>query len=290
MPYRRLRTLAGKGSDPERFRSALRGIALDARGRLFAAGDREVKVFSEEGELIRRWPTAKPGISVAVDSDGKVHVGQAGQVEVFGAEGDRLSVWRDSRRLGLVSAIDFWEDSVFLADARGPAIREFDRRGGWIRSFGDGGRRRGFSVPNGYLDFCIDAGGVIHATNPGKHRVERYSRKGELLGRLGKFGMHDPADFRGCCNPTNVAVSGTGHVAVSEKAAPRTKVYDARGELLAVVADAEDFDPGCKYMDIALNRAGWLFVADSAALQIHVFAETGKASGSAVLERAGHDG
>ena len=44
------------------------------------------------------------------------------------------------------------------------------------------------------LAFSVDAAGVIHAANPGKHRVERYARDGRLLGHLGRFdGQGNPA-------------------------------------------------------------------------------------------------
>jgi len=118
------------------------------------------------------------------------------------------------------------------------------------------------------LDFAVDAHGIIHVANPGKHRVERYTPGGELLGHIGSFHGTDPAGFGGCCNPTNVAVSE--RLYVTEKAGPRAKVYDFSGELQAVIA-ADVFDPNCKNMSMAVDHRGRVYVADTVKLAIFVF-------------------
>jgi hypothetical protein len=109
--------------------------------------------------------------------------------------------------------------------------------------------------------------------------VERYRPDGELLGHFGRFDGRDPAGFGGCCNPTNVALAGGGRVAVTEKAGPRAKLYDAGGKLLTIVAD-QGFDPAAKNMDLAVDSRGRIYVADTGKLEIRVFSTTsGKAAG-----------
>ena len=126
----------------------------------------------------------------------------------------------------------------------------------------------GLLIPNGMVDFAVDAQGVIHVANPGKHRVERYRPTGELLGHIGRFHGTDPAGFGGCCNPTNVAVRD--RVYVTEKAGPRAKVYDFGGNLQAVIA-SDTFDPNCKNMSVAVDGRGTVYVADTVKLTIHAF-------------------
>ncbi len=271
MQYRRVRVISGKGSRPEQFTTTLRGIALDRTGGLYAVGDSQVKLFDADGALRRRWPTSKPGHCVAVDRDGTVYVGQEGQVERFGADGKPLDAWRDTERMGLVTAIGLTQDDVLIADVRERCIRRYDKRGRFRSNIGKDNRTRGFLVPNGVLDLAVDADGVIHAANPGKHRVERYSLDGQLLGRFGQFTGPDPRGFSGCCNPTNLTVTRAGHVVVTEKAGPRAKVYDASGKLLAIVAD-DAFDQNCKNMDVAVDARGWIYVVDTVQLHICVFA------------------
>jgi len=270
MQYSQVQLLAGKGAEDDRFKEALRGVAAGGRDFVYAAGDREIKVFDDAGRLRRRWSTAKPGLAVAVSADGRVFVGQAGQVEIFDGAGRLSDTWRDPERLGLVTAIGFFKGNVFLADARDRSIRRYDAGGKHLNDIGKDNRMKGFLIPNGVLDFGVDAKGILHAANPGKHRVERYTPEGELLGHFGRFDGRDPAGFSGCCNPTNVAVTDGARVWVTEKAGPRAKVYDSGGKLMAVIA-AGVFDPNCKNMSIAAGSRGRVYVADTVKLQIFVF-------------------
>ncbi len=269
MDYQPAGILSGKGSEPHQFATALRGIDVNDGDRIYAVGDSEVKVFDPTGSLHRRWPTSRPGHSVAVAEE--VYVGQQGQVEIFDYSGQLLHTWRDPQRLGLVTAIGFLPDYVLFADARDRSIRRFDRQGKPVNDIGKDNRMKGFNIPNGSLDFAVDLRGVIHAANPGKHRVERYTPEGELLGHFGRFDGQNPEGFAGCCNPTNVTVTSQGHVVVTEKAGPRAKVYDSEGSLLAVIA-TDCFDPNCKNMDVAVDSEGRVYVVDTVRLEINVFA------------------
>jgi sugar lactone lactonase YvrE len=277
LEFRADRTIAGKGSGSHQFRESLRGIALGDAGILFAVGDTAVKVFDPDGRVLRRWETARPGMCVAVGTGGRVWVGQDGQVEIFDAEGKLLDTWTDPDRLGLVTAIGFVGSDVFLADANARWIRRYDRNGVFRNNIGDQHRKGGFHIPNGVVDFAVDGDGVLHVANPGMHRVERYKGNGEYLGYFGRFDGVDPVGFPGCCNPTNVAVDDAGRVIVTEKAGPRTKIYSPEGELLSVVAD-DLFDPAAKNMDVVVDPAGRIYVADTERLEIRVF-EPGRATG-----------
>jgi sugar lactone lactonase YvrE len=169
-----------------------------------------------------------------------------------------------------VTALAPLADGLLLADARARCLRRYTHAGEHVGDIGHDNRMKGFLIPNGVLDFAVDEQGVIHVANPGKHRVERYSAAGELLGHFGRFDGRDPAGFAGCCNPTNLTVAGSGRVFVTEKAGPRVKAYDGTGALLAVIAD-EVFDPRCKNMDLAVDDAGRIYVVDTALLSIRVF-------------------
>ncbi len=270
MQYRLARVIGGKGSAPDKFAAALRGVAVDALGQVYAAGDSELKIFAATGELRRRWPTSKPALAVAVAGDGSVYAGQPGQIEIFDGAGRLINTWRNAELLGQVTAIGFVRDGVLAADAAGRAIRRFDRGGRLLNNIGTDNRMQGFRIPNGVVDFAVDNEGIVHAANPGRHRVERYTPEGKLLGHFGRFDGIDPAGFSGCCNPTNVAVAGRDTVAVTEKAGPRAKLYQTGGKLVAVIA-ADVFDPNCKNMDIAAGADGRVYVADTVKLAVHVF-------------------
>jgi sugar lactone lactonase YvrE len=259
--------LGGKGSRPDQFASTLRGIAIGARGEIYAAGDSEIKAFAPDGRLIRRWPVARPPLSVAVARDRSVYAGELRQIEIFAPTGRLIRAWRDDKLLTRVTGLGFTGDCVLAGDSAGRAIRRFDAQGRFLNNIGKDNRVNGLLIPNGVISFGVDAQGIIHAANPGKHRVERYTPEGKLLGHMGRFDGVDPAGFTGCCNPTNVAV-GDG-IYVTEKAGPRVKAYDFAGNLRAVIAGGE-FDPNCKNMSIAVDGVR-VYVADTVKLTIHVF-------------------
>jgi sugar lactone lactonase YvrE len=277
MRYRQLQVISGKGTKGDQFNDALRGICIDRAGSIYAVGDHDVKVFNPAGKLQKSWKTGSPGYSIAVDNHSSVYVGEVGQLETFDGKGKLLTTWRDADRFGLITTIDFYSDYVLVADAKDRCIRRYDKQGKWINDIGKDNNTKGFLIPNGHLDFCVDKKGIIHAANSAKHRVERYTLKGKLLGHFGKFGQRLPEDFPGCCNPTNLTLNKHGHVIVTEKAAPRVKVYDASGKLLSLVGP-EAFDAGCKNMDIAVDWQGRIYVIDTVRLHINVFALEGTKS------------
>jgi len=262
MQYRQTQVMGGY------WKAALCGLAVDRHGHFYAAGDSHICMFDAAGRLVRRWASARPALAVGVAVDGAVYVGEAGQIEIFDAGGKLIDTWRDQARLGRVTAIGFIGDSVLAGDAADRAIRRFERHGAFLNNIGKNNPVNGFLIPNGVLAFAVDAQGIIHAANPGKHRVERYTADGELRGHIGRFHGTDPAGFGGCCNPTNVAVAD--RIYVTEKAGPRAKVYDFSGQLEAVIA-ADVFDPNCKNMSVAVDGRGRVYVADTVKLAVHVF-------------------
>lgn len=268
MEYRQVQVIGAKSASG--FGDALRGLAVDATGLIYAAGNSEIKVFDSNGAPKHRWATARPALSVALAEDGTVYVGEVGQIEIFDRAGKLIRTWRDERLLGLVTQIGFLPDSILVGDASDRAIRNFNRKGEFRNNIGKNNPVNGLLIPNGVVAFSVDGRGIIHVANPGKHRVERYSAAGELLGHIGRFDGVDPAGFGGCCNPTNVTVSDA--IYTTEKAGPRVKVYDWTGKLLAVIASGSTFDANCKNMSIATGPHGKVYVADTVKCSIFVFA------------------
>jgi len=197
-------------------------------------------------------------------------VGQEGQVEIFDGTGNLLRTWKDREHLGRVTAIGFLKDTVLFGDASMRCMRRFDADGRFLHDIGNDNPLKGLMIPNGVVDFGIDPQGVIHVANPGKHRVERYSAKGKLLGHMGKFTGPDPTGFSGCCNPTNVAIAGPDLLCVTEKAGPRAKIYDYAGKLMVMIESSE-FDRSAKNMDVAVDGRRHIFISDPARLAVFEF-------------------
>ena len=94
--------------------------------------------------------------------------------------------------------------------------------------------------------------------------------EGEPLGYFGKFGLINPEDFVGCCNPVNLAVTADGSIVTAEKLIPRVKVYDPDGGLMALIGP-ENFDPKCTHLHLAVDSKGRILVADPIRLEIKGF-------------------
>jgi len=93
MRYRQCGVMGGKGAQPDQFASTLRGIAIGARGEIYAAGDSEIKVFDAERRFLRRWAVARPLLSVAVATDGSIYAGELRQIEIFDSLGRHVRTW-----------------------------------------------------------------------------------------------------------------------------------------------------------------------------------------------------
>jgi len=118
---------------------------------------------------------------------------------------------------------------------------------------------------------------VVRATDTGRHQVSSWALDGTPLGKFGKFGMSDPADFVGCCNPMNVATTPDGKVVTAEKMVARVKVYEPDGRLLAVIGP-EHFDAKCTQIHLAVDAKGRILAADPVRREITVFAPVVKSS------------
>lgn len=260
--YRQRSAFAGQ------FRKAVTGLAIGSGGVLYVSGDSEVKAFGADGAMRSAWRTERPALSVAAARDGRVFVGEEGQIEMFHPASKTARVWRDEKMLGRVTAIGFTGDSVLAGDAAARAIRRLDQAGRVVNTIGADNNVGGLLIPNGVVSFGVDTAGVIHAANPGKHRIERYSVDGKLLGHFGKFSFDNPAGFTGCCNPTNIAVSD--RIYCTEKAGPRLKAYSHDGEFQGVLA-GDCFDPNCKNIPVQAGPRGLVYAADTVTLRVLVF-------------------
>lgn len=272
MSLQHIQTIGGRGPGPDKWEIRLAALACADGSDVWALGDAAVRQFDRHGNPIADFELEQLGWSVGVDAvNHSLWVGCDGAVANYSTAGQRLSTFQDSPRLGRVTAIERVGESIIVGDANGRCLRVYDLDGRWLRDIATNNRTQGLLIPNGVVDFDVDRRTTtLVVANPAKHRLERYATDGELLGFWGRFGMHDDADFSGCCNPTNVAVAPDGRVVVTEKAPPRLKVYSAEGELLAATAKNELFDPQAKNMCLAASDAR-VYVADTARLAIMAF-------------------
>jgi hypothetical protein len=272
--YSRSAILAG-GTSPHPFRRALVGVAAGNDDQIHALGDDEVRVYRTSGELIRRWPIPEGAACLATGSDDRVLVGSLGRVDIYEADGRHAGrfVSGEDDRPAAVTAIRLFGSEVLVADAAARFIRRHDSTGRQVGEIGSQSRTKGFILPNGWLDFDVDASGVVHVADPGRHRVTTWALDGTPLGFFGSFSQRDPRGFVGCCNPVNLALTPDGKVVTGEKMVARVKVYEPDGTLLAVVGP-EHFDQRSTHLYLDVDSAGRILVADPKQREVKVFTWT----------------
>lgn len=256
---------------------SLFGITIDKEDRLYVAGDSGAKLFDKAGKLLRVWQTNGPARCVAVDPTGSVYIGLETLVLKY-REDDLLLKWgrqgKEPGEFSLITAMALFEDDLFVADAGNRCVHRFDTEGHFVNDIGRKDPLNnilGLVVPSPYLDVCVDPDGFLYVSNPGRHKIEKYTFDGRYLSSWGKYGL-DIEGFCGCCNPTNFAVTREGRFITSEKGLPRVKIYSAVGELLEVVAGPEAFRDRPAGMDLAVDSKRRIYVVDPVEKVIRVFA------------------
>jgi hypothetical protein len=257
---------------PGEFRRWLSGVGFGPRDAIHALGDDEVRVIEADGRVARSWRAPANATCLGVAPDGRVAVGSPGRVDLFGDTGGHIGgfVAGTRDRAADITAVRLVGDAVLVADAAARVIRRYDLRGTEQGVIGAQNKTGGFMLPNKSLDFDVDAAGVVHATDTGRHQVTSWRLDGTLVASFGKFGMARPEDFVGCCNPVNVAVAPDGSVVTAEKVVARVKVFAKDRTLLAVIGP-EHFDPMCRHIHIAVDSTGRIAAADPERRTVAIF-------------------
>jgi hypothetical protein len=263
-----------------RFRRSLTGIAIGSSDKIFALGDAEVRVFGPDGTELRSWRAPEGATCIAVAGDDRVYLGVAGRVQVFSGAGVHSKDFEAGAagQRAEITSIKVLPKEILVADAAVRYIHRFDTAGKRIGAIGDRTQTRGFMLPNRFLDIDVDSRGTVIATDSGRHRVSLWTLDGAPVRNFGKFGMWNPEDFVGCCNPVNLAFAPGGGIVTAEKVVPRVKVYDAEGKLLSVIRP-EHFDPKCSHLHLAADSKGRILVADPVRLEVKVFSVVEKPGG-----------
>jgi hypothetical protein len=254
------------------FRRSLRGITIGPGDTIHALGDDEVRIFAPDWSLVRSWKAPDQASCIALDHDGRIYIGVKGRVEVYDPAGIRKAVFEvgGTGKPASITAVKIHFQDILIADAAARCIRRLDLGGKQIGEIGTQNKTRGFMLPNRNLDIDVDSKGLVLATDTGRHQVSFWNLDGAPVRIFGKFGLVNPEDFVGCCNPVNLAFSPDGRIVTAEKVAARVKIYSGDGRLLGLIGP-ENFDPKCTQMHLAVDSKGQIFVADPVRLEIKVF-------------------
>ncbi|MFB3902341.1 MAG: hypothetical protein ACE15E_02725 [Acidobacteriota bacterium] len=268
--YRRAGVITG-------FRRSLTGVAVGAGGGIYVLGDGEVRMFEPDGTFLRGYKVVENATCLAAAAEGQVFVGAPGRVEFYDADRRHTGGFAagEKDKPAAVTKIRVFGKEVLVADAAARIIRRYDVKGVQLGLIGTGNKTGSFMLPNKWLDFDVDAKGVVRAGDTGRHQVTAWALDGTLLGAFGKFGMQNPADFVGCCNPVNLAIAPDGKVVTGEKVAARVKVFEPEGKLVAVIGP-EYFDPKCIHIHLAVDSKGRILAADPVRREVTIFSPAAK--------------
>ena len=244
---------------------AARAIA-HAQGKVYVAGDRAVRRFSETGAREAEVALEDEPTCLAVRSDGGLVVGFKDHVELYGADGQRAATWKSFGPRSVLTCIAVSGSEIYVADAGQRVVYRCDQEGKVLAELGKGG----LVVPSPHLDVAVGADGMIWVANPGQHRVEGYNSDGELQRFWGQW-SNGVDGFVGCCNPCDFAILPDGRFVTVEKSLPRVKVHSAYGAFESVVAAPGQFAETMTSLDVATDSSGKVFILEPASKSVRVF-------------------
>lgn len=263
-----------------------RRLVFGPDNQIYVASGRSVRVFGVSGERLRELPVEAPVRCLRVASDGKVWVGLRDQVRVLDPQGEETARWPVFSGRPFLTGIALTEEDVFVADSGNRVIYRCTREGRVELRLGERNTERGVPglvLPSPFLDVEMGGDGLLRVNNSGRHKIEYYTRDGDLEMSWGRPGVAIES-FCGCCNPVGLAVGPEGRVITAEKGLPRVKVYGPDGTLESVVAGPDAFAPVASEeraetvqdttqdgLDVALAADGRVAVLDLVGATVQVF-------------------
>lgn len=275
-----------------------RRMALGPDDRIYVAAGKSVLIFSPAGARSGEIAVGEVVRAVHVARDGIVYVALRDHVEVFESTGKRRARWPAHSGKPFITGLAATSQEVYVADSGNRVVYRFDLDGRIQLRLGEKNADRrapGLVLPSPFLDVEPGADGLLRVNNPGRHKVELYTRDGDLERSWGKAGVGIDS-FCGCCNPIALALLPDGRCLTAEKGLPRVKIFTAEGKLESVVAGPDSFaavaseDRDAKSttdtvhdgLDVSVDGAGKVWVLDLVGATVQAFQKKGGSGGKAV--------
>ena len=238
---------------------------------IVCVGGKEMKILSRTGAApisVSLTATAKAVTAVG----DKIYAGVRDHVELFDLSGKTTGTWPTFGQGAVITAITVAGDNVYVADAGQRVVYRTDLSGEILQRFGQRDESKhypGLILPSPHLDVALHDG-LLWINNPGQHELEGFDSSGNMVRHWGAAGM-TIEKFAGCCNPTDFAIFADGRFVTSEKGVPRVKIYSSEGQLQSVVGGPDIFGADVGGMDLSIDAAGRVWVAENARGIIRVF-------------------
>lgn len=266
--------------------AAVRRVAFRRDGRLLVAAGKSVLSFDPEGRRESDWDIGEQVRCLHVDGAGTVWVAVKDRILVLDANGERRARWDPFAGKAYLTGLAVTERDVWVADSGNRVVYRCDPKGRLELRLGEKNADRkvpGLVLPSPFLDVEVGNDGLLRVNNAGRHRVETYTRDGDLELSWGRPGVAIDS-FCGCCNPIALALLPDGRCLTAEKGLPRVKVYSATGQLESVVAGPESFaavasaersqtvaETAHDGLDVAADAGGRIAVLDLVGGTVHLF-------------------
>lgn len=249
------------------------GIAISLDDKIYVSGDSSVLVFNKEGNIESTIETGKAVHCLASDVNGDLYLGMSDHIEIYSDKGIKKSQWESLGENPIITSIALSNQHVFIADARKRIVWKFDKNGRLQGKIGEKNAAKdipGFVIPSPYFDVAVDPDGFLWAANTGRHSLENYTTDGDFRSSWGEYSMKIDG-FCGCCNPSHFMILDDGSFVTSEKGIPRVKVYNRLGNLVSIVAGADQFDEGTVGLDLAKDSSQKIYVLDPKKKVVRIF-------------------
>jgi hypothetical protein len=239
--------------------------AIDYKGGLIAIGfENNLQVIDTTGREVYSKAVSGPVTCIKFSPENEVFAGCKDHIEKYSLNGELIESWDRLDTSAYITSLVFLKDYLFVADAGGPQIHQYDLSGDILQSF-DGKNRKdskhGFIIPSPYFDLDVDSEGQLWAANTGVQSIENYNLDGSLRAFWGAS-SYDLKGFIGCCNPAEFTILTNDYFVTCEKGLVRIKVYLPSGELESVVATPKDFDVNSAPPDLASDENDNILLLD----------------------------
>ena len=250
----------------------LKGIGTDIDNNIFITGQDHILKYNSEGQLLLDIETATKAGPIEI-YDGKIYHGARDHIRIYDNTGELLDIWEPENENSIITSIALLDTNIYVADAVAKLVYHYSQNGILINQIGDKEKspdKKGFIIPSPYFDVKIGREDEVWIVNPGRHRLESYSKNGEFKYSWNKTSMGLDG-FSGCCNPTHIALLEDGSFVTSEKGLIRVKIHEPNGDFRTLIADQSYFDKGTTGLDIAIDNNERILILDPTRGQVRVF-------------------
>lgn len=218
----------------------LTNFCLTKDGKLLAcdAENKEIKVLTQKGEVLAKWPLDFSPWAIHSGSSGEIFVAGIGVVAKLNEKGKVLkTIKAESAKIpnSKVSGITDSDKYVFAGFGTKATLRS---RSSIVRF------SRNLENPETIiedlrgccqrLDMVAQKGTLFVAENA-RHRVMKFDFNGKVLGNWGEKSRDQMEGFGSCCNPMNICFNTKGQLYTSESGLGRIKRYTPDGKFLGLV-------------------------------------------------------